>query len=241
MGLKLTTLLALSILGVGSASAYTDENYLTIKKVTVHEISTDILNQEKLELLEQKNVHPVNLPEKGIMYRAQNVGQVIAVAKELVALGEKVYELVNKGRPVVSTSYAPITVLPKSNGMVVDVLDTENWRMPVSRTYKITYENLYGMDVVTFRYKVIFAYGGSYNGKGAYVTSAQIVPETVSVNWGFNFTANMKLGGIQNHGTKERPVAGAIMQMEYTVSNILKSDTTVDSYHVTGTGGFREL
>lgn len=241
MGLNLKVLTVLVILGFGQAKAYEDIDYLTIKSVKVHEISTDVLNQEKQELIQLSHAGPVGLPDKGAMRQGQSIGQVIAIGKELVALGESIYTLVNKGRPNVTTSYAPISVIPKENGSYVDIMDTEGWKLPSKRTYKITYENLYGMDVVTFRYSVIFSYGGSYNNKGAYITAAQIVPESVSVSWGYDFDATMKLSGIQNHGTKAYPIAGAVMQMQYTVSTILKSDKTVDSYHVTGHGGFREL
>src|SRR5690606_22412406 len=99
--------------------------------------------------------------------------------------------------------------IPKENGEPVEVMATENWKMPVKRSFEVFYKNVYGMTVVKFRYGVIFAYGGSYEGKGAYLTAVQIVPESVSAVYGYDFTATMKLGGIQNNGTRENPVAGA--------------------------------
>lgn len=241
MGLNLKGLvLAFTLIGASSVRAEIDVKYLTIKKVKVHQVSKDVLNQEKIVLLSDKNIEPQGLPYKG-MVNVVSAGQVIAVARELVALGEDIYRLVIKGKPSVKTNYAPISVLPKVSGEPVDILETEGWKLPTKRTYEITYTNLYGMEVVKFRYSVIYSYGGSYNGKGAYLTAAQIVPESASTLFGYDFTANMKLGGLQNHGTVASPVAGAILQMEYTVSTLVKSNSEVESYHVTGKGGFKQL
>jgi hypothetical protein len=51
----------------------------------------------------------------------------------------------------------------------------------------------------------------------------------------------MKLGGIQNHGTKENPVAGAILAMEHTVETVIKASLETSSFHITGRGGFKQL
>ncbi|WP_375211427.1 hypothetical protein, partial [Hyphococcus sp.] len=65
---------------------------------------------------------------------------IMASVFRLVALGEDIYKLVVKGRPVNSTQYAPISVIPKINNEPVDVMDTENWRLPVQKTFKISWQ-----------------------------------------------------------------------------------------------------
>ncbi len=80
--------------------------------------------------------------------------------------------------------------------------------------------------------------GGKYNGVGAYITSAQIIPDYVNVLWGFDFTATMKLGGIQNGGKRTNPVAQATLLLEHSVSNILKATSKVNAYVIDGNGGF---
>jgi hypothetical protein len=170
----------------------------------------------------------------------ENSGKVIQVARDLVALGEDIYKLVVKGRPVNSTQYAPISVIPKINNEPVDVMDTENWRLPVQKTFKISWQNLYGVEVVAFTFSVFYSYGGSYEGKGRYLTAVQIIPDKVTTLWGFDFSATMKLGGIQNNGSRANPVAAATVLLEYTVSNILNADNRVEKFHITGTGGFKK-
>jgi hypothetical protein len=239
-------LLVLSVLGVSSAFAE-DPDYLTIDSVKISKIHHDVLNQEVSETILEKEMEREALlelpgmPNKSGQVSTANVGKVIGIAKELVALGEDIYKLVQKGKPVNKTSYAPISVIPRAGGASVDIFETENWKMPKRTTYEIIYENVYGMEVVKFRYSVIFTYGGTYQGKGAYITAAQIVPDSITTLWGYTFSATMKLNGIQNHGTKADPIAGAILAMEYTVETVIKASLETDSYHITGRGAFKQL
>jgi hypothetical protein len=246
MGLNLKGLvLALALGGVTVAraadeSVYEASKYYTIKKMSVSEVSKDILGNDKLSALHEKELL-VGVPNAaGQVDPTEKVGKVISVARDLVALGEDIYRLVIKGKPTNQSTYAPISVIPRVDGKAVDILDTENWRAPVKRTYQIVYENLYGIDVVTFRYSVIYSYGGSYDGKGAYLTAVQIIPETVRTLFGFDFTATMKLGGIINQGTKANPNAGATLLMEYTVSSVMVANNQVDTFFVNGRGGFKK-
>jgi hypothetical protein len=244
MGLnfKAGALSGLLILGAGSVSAKSlslEEKYLTTKKIQVFEIKTDVLNQETKHLVNESEAYLLN--ETGQVDQFDKVGKVIATARDLVALGESIYNLVQKGKPTNTTSYAPISIIPKQNGVMVDILDVEGFTAPAARTYEIKYTNLFGMDTVVFRYTVMFSYNGSYNGRGAFITGAQIVPVTASTMFGYDFRANMKLGGIQNTGTKENPVAGATMLLEYEVKTVIKASLSVDSYYINGRGAFKAL
>lgn len=242
MGLNLKKILALSLLlGVAAVEAQVDKNHYTIARMKISEVENVVLGLSELKTLEERSIAPEGLPQEGQPSRVDQAGKVIAVARDLVALGEDVYRLVIKGKPSNTSSYTPISVIPRVNGVAVDMLDTEGWSAPVKRTYQIDYENLYGMTVVSFRYSIIYSYNGSYDGKGSYLTAVQIVPETVRTLFGFDFTAQMKLGGIQNQGTKANPIAGATILMEYTVSSIMVANNQVDSYFITGRGGFRSL
>lgn len=249
---SLKVFLLVGVLGIGTVYAQDavvaemNEDYLTLATMEVTKIETDVLNQEVSETLSFTDLQQVGLDlpaidENKSVKSSADVGKVIMIAKELVALGESIYTLVQKGKPHNTTSYAPVSVIPKVGGTYVDIFETENWTAPRRNTYEITYKNLYGMAVVVFRYSVIYSYGGTYKGKGAYITSAIIVPESIKTSFGFDFSATMKLSGLMNHGTKENPVAGAILAMEYTVETFLQASLQTDSYHITGRGGFKAL
>ena len=102
------------------------------------------------------------------------LGQVIGVVDSLIALGKKVYPIVEAGRPVLSSELPVTHVLPKLENEVNDFDLTlsmmENWRLPSSRTYRVVYKNLYGVEVISFSYTVHFQHGGTYEGNGKYLT-----------------------------------------------------------------------
>jgi hypothetical protein len=243
MGLKLKGLvLVLAMGGVSLVRAETNEGvydpqkYYSISSVSVSEIKKEtLMSPEYADELYEKDFQVQNVPGDPI----ERVGRVISIARDLVALGEDIYRLVIKGKPTNVTSYAPISVVPRVNGEIVDILDTERWTAPVKRTYQVVYKNLYSVEVVVFRYSVLYSYNGSYNGKGAYLAAVQIIPESVKTLFGFDFTATMKLGGIVNQGTKADPVAAATLLMEYTISSVMNAYNKVDTFFVTGRGGFK--
>jgi hypothetical protein len=231
-------LLALTI--SASAHSLTAEEQLalnqTIDKIEIEEVSTEILSQEKLYNYNLKfsssaiAVDPLTVIDPG---------KIIGMGKDLVALGESVYSLVQHGKPTNVTKYAPISVIPKIGTEPVDIFETESWSMPVKRTFVVNFINVYRIKVVKFRYSVLFSYGGTYNGKGAYLTAAQIIPESVDTLFGFDFTATMKLGGVQNQGKRTNPIAGATLLMEYSANSVMKAITRVDTFFITGKGGFK--
>lgn len=232
-------LLAILVFSSISAQALTqqDKDFYTIDRVEVKEITKDVFNQDVYKSVSQEAYTPdqVITPDP-----IEQTGRVITIARDLVALGEEVYNLVNKGKPTVATKYSPISIVPKIAGQPVDILETEDWKMPKKKNFKISYYNKYKMEVVEFRYSVMWSYGGKYDGKGAYITGAQIIPDVVNVMWGFDFTATMKLGGIHNGGKRENPIAVASLLLEHTVGNMLSLKSRVDTFVIDGRGGIRK-
>lgn len=240
MGLNLKGLilaLALGGMSVVSANDEIDRGYHTITSMTVSEVTQETpLSPEKIDTIYEKALDARDLQVDPV----ERVGRVISIARDLVALGEEIYKLVEKNKPSNTTTYAPISVIPRINGKAVDILDTERWRAPVKRTYVVTYKNTYNANVVSFRFSVMYSYGGSYDGKGAYLAAVQIIPDSVRTLWGFTFTATMKLGGIVNQGTRDNPVAGATLLLEYTVSSLLVAHNQTVTFFVNGRGGFKK-
>jgi len=233
-------MLALIFTFAAKAQNY-DVNYYLLSQVKVQEVSQEILEQEKLADFNQKGIELSGVPNSGGLVEPIGAGSLISTGRDLVALGEDIYRLIIKGKPTNITTYAPISVIPKVNGQPIDLLETENWQPPKKRTFEVLYENFYGIDVVRFRYSVIYSYRGKYDNKGAYLTAVQIIPEFIRTLFGFDFTATMKLGGIQNQGTRQNPIAGATILMEYTMSSPLVIQNRVDSFFITGVGEFKKL
>jgi hypothetical protein len=166
------------------------------------------------------------------------VGEVIAIGKELVALGESIYTLVQKGKPNITTDFSPINVVPKdaTTRQPVDPMDLEGSSDPVRRQYVMTVKNVLGHTLVSFKYKLIFSYGATYDGRGRYVQNAMIIPVDIWVIYGWDVNASMKLLGITNKGTRENPVASAHMAIRFNARSVLTNIDSTDEISVDGLG-----
>lgn len=175
--------------------------------------------------------------------RLEQAGRVIQTARDMVALGEAIYELVKKGKPTNVTEYAPISVVPRdpTTKEIADIFDMEGFSMPVEKNYVAKVKNGVGNEVVNFSYKVLYSYGGSYNGTGKYLTNVIIVPGAVKTTYGWDFNATMKLSGMMNHGTKADPVAGVMVTVKYQMNSWSAAYERNDTIHVTGRGEIKNM
>jgi hypothetical protein len=166
------------------------------------------------------------------------VGQVIKIGRALIALGRELYDLIKLGEPVVNTNFAPISVLPKVSLNNPDSImgETEGWSIPKMKKYRVEYENKFGSTVILFEYKLLFSYGGRYQGKGKYIMGAQIVPTRLEVSYGFSLDSSFKLQSIQNHGSVNQPLAGALLNLQYKGGSMIKKFEENIMMHITGDG-----
>lgn len=175
--------------------------------------------------------------------RVERTGQVISTARDIVALGESIYDLVIKGKPTNVTEYAPISVVPKdpTTKEPVDVFDLEGFSMPSEKNYSASVKNSVGKEVVKFTYKVVYSHSGSYNGTGKYLTGVNIIPGSVKTSFGWDFNASMKLSGMMNHGTKADPVAGVMVTIKYQMNSWSSALERNDTIHITGRGEIKNM
>lgn len=165
------------------------------------------------------------------------VNSVIMAMDKLVALGQKIAPIIMKGKSVVSNSpMNAISVVPLALSKEYVDGTMENWSLPKTKSFTITYPNGMGMTVAKFVYTVTFQYGGTYKGKGAYLTGIRSAAKRIDVSFGFDLDAKSQLVQISNIGRNGKVVAGAMIQMEYTVSNFSRVMTNVDSFFLTGDG-----
>ncbi len=172
----------------------------------------------------------------------EQAGKVIAVAKDMVALGQAIYDLVQKGKPKNVTEYAPISVVPRdpTTKEYVDPFSLEGFSMPVQKVFT-SKMIVGGKPVVDFTYKVMYSYGGSYDGVGKYLTAVQIIPASITTKYGWDFSASMKLAGIMNNGTKANPIAGVMVAIKYTMNSWGTAYEKNDTLYITGAGGFKSF
>lgn len=182
-------------------------------------------------------------PDPVIPDPIEMAGRVITVAKDVVALGEDIYTLLEKSRPKITTSYEPISIVPRDpmTKEIVDPYELEGFSMPVEKTYRSRVKNMLGKEVAVFDYKLMYSYGGSYNGAGKYLTGILIIPGAIHAKRGWTIDSTMKLTGLMNHGTRENPVVGAFITVKYAIHSLGNAFERNDTFHITGNGEMRSF
>lgn len=156
----------------------------------------------------------------------------------IIAFGEKIWSIVEAGRPKVSIKTPVVHALPANTKCWMQL---ENWQAPKSALWQIVYKNLYGVEVVKFKYRVLFNYGGGLNGLGKYLANATVIPAEVNVAWGFSFDAQVQVGRVLNVGSSKNPNAGLQMGVNWTVKTVLKETIRTENFFLQGDGLMKKL
>lgn len=162
---------------------------------------------------------------------------IIMVVDKLIAIGQKIIPTIEKGKAVVTNNpMSAISVLPRVDAQYGVVHEMGSWSVPVTKHFQVNYSNGLGMDVISFVYSVTYQYGGKFKGEGAYLTGIRASARKINIVWGFDLDASSQLIQISNVGTEQNVVAGATIEMAYTVKNWTRQITNYKSYFITGKG-----
>jgi hypothetical protein len=158
------------------------------------------------------------------------------IIKAIITIGERAWDLVVQGKPVIRSSHQPISVLPQVEGKDIVAMDLENWSLPKAKTFNFVAKSRSGKEYVNFKYSVHFTYGGSYNGKGKFLAGVDITPINIKLGWGKKFDSHTRLLEVVNHGTKEDPLVSALMSITYTIRGMTKTTRMTENYQVVADG-----
>ena len=167
----------------------------------------------------------------------KSLPQVIAAVDGLIALGERIWPIIEAGRPVSNARFNQVDVLPDGTR----AMDLEGWQPPKGLRWRVVYKNFYGMEVIAFNYAVLFQYAGNVDGRGRYLTGVFVEASNVSVSWGFDFNATSEVMTISNVGTKTNPVASLMLRINYQAKSVLRDITNQKTVYVTGLGQISDL
>lgn len=261
MKLVILTLFTTVSLSVASAQAEVDANYYKLGKVHVQEIDSRPLDQrtfaapaigtaacksnsrmlfraQKENNTEWMSSQDVLNPLAPVENALDTADHALDTLDRVINVGKLVWNLVEKGRAVVNLQTDVATALPDGARCWQDL---ETWQAPVAKTYHVVIENLYGMDVISFKYRLVYIYGGSVKGKGKYIGYAALEPSDVNVAWGFKLNAKASVQAIYNMGTKKDPVAAINLMMSYQVESPFDKAQSNHLYFVSGKGDLKEL
>jgi hypothetical protein len=204
-------------------SAETDPSFV------ISSVSVTPIESEKISQLELKS-----------MTNLSQVSEVIAIVDGILAVGTKIWNIVEAGRPVVTTSFSPsISALPETTGESGVLRQMANWSVPKIQSYRISYKNGFNKEVVAFNYTVYFQFNGSYKGVGKYITNLKVQASKITAAWGFNLNASSELVGIANVGSDEAPIASAILQITYGVKGFFNEVRNTQGFYVDGSGAVK--
>lgn len=223
----------------------------SINSTEISELEAEILVDDSAKnQMDTKKITPVITPRDNPIPGADGetkpktglLDGVIMVVDKLIAIGQKLMPIIDKGRAVVNnTPMGAVAVLPRLDKTEKEVHDMSNWSLPTTKHYKIVYKNGWGSDVVTFVYSVTYQYNGTFEGKGKYLTGIRASARQINVAWGFDVDASSQLLQISNVGTSENVIAAATLEISYTVKNWTRTNTNIVSYFVTGDGRMYKL
>lgn len=183
---------------------------------------------------------PIAAPE--VPQAGGSVNSVIMVIDQLIAIGQKIIPMIKDGKSVVTNNpMTAVSILPRTDLKDFVVHDMGNWTIPVNKRYKIIFTNGFNVEVVSFVYSVTYQYNGTFNGKGKYLAGIRASARNIDITWGFDLDASSQLIQISNVGTVDNVIAGATIEMSYTVKTVLRNITTSESFHVTGDGRLYKL
>jgi hypothetical protein len=222
---RFTSVFVAAVLGwmiVAPLAQAEDEKYFTIGSV------------EFSEVLREYDDSPMTPSDLG-----GDLGGAVVILDQVVNLGQKMWKLVEENKPVVDWKEPPrATALPKG---LENWTQLQGWQNPQARVYRVAFKNLYGVEVVNFKYRVSFTPGGNLKGKGGYLANVSVVPAELSVAWGYKFNASAEVAEVLNAGTQEAPVAGLEVLVRWQVDTVLKHDRGTGAFFVRGDGGYKDL
>ncbi|MDX9730722.1 MAG: hypothetical protein RBT63_03035 [Bdellovibrionales bacterium] len=153
--------------------------------------------------------------------------------RKWITLGEKLWEVVKNNQPIMNVQTHAVSVLPEA---LPHWTHMETWKGPQAKSYTIAAKNLYGITVISHTYTVAFHHGGSYQGQGQFLANATILSTGVDVSWGFTLNSEVKVGAPLNTGTKQSPIPGVDLALNWNMSSILKKAQGTDQFFVRGDG-----
>jgi hypothetical protein len=164
----------------------------------------------------------------------------LVMIDKIVNIAIKIWGLIKDNAPVVNISSKYATAVPQG---IASWVNLTNWEGPKAYTYGFYAKNLYGVEVINVRYKVIYMYGGDYKGKGKYLTGVSIVPEIVDVAWAYRFDLNAQVpdSTIANVGSSENPMASMQLKLSWTIATMIKESQGTSIYYIRGDGLMQEI
>ncbi|MBI4368947.1 MAG: hypothetical protein HY547_01815 [Elusimicrobia bacterium] len=190
-------------------------------------------------VIERLNI-PASIPQ-GSTLTIQRPGLTdspLAVIDRVINLGLKIWDVIDKNRPIADVANQYATALPEG---IASPLQLENWNQPHGEVFELTAKNSYGSRVVVVRYQVLRTDGGAYRGQGRYLANVSVQPLLVETLWGYRVNVKVEILDVTNEGTSEDPLAAMTLVLKWRIETPVKNAQGAMVYHVRGDGLMSEI
>jgi hypothetical protein len=181
-------------------------------------------------------------PEKGQGYQFYDetnpIDEAELIVDKIINIGKKVWAIIDAGKPVSNLKYDVATALPQGAKCW---LDLQQWQAPKSAAFVVSYKNLYGVELVHLKYRVLYLAGGNVKGVGKYVGYATVQPADIRMSWGYDLDVKAEATAIYNQGTDRSPIGGLQLQITWTLKSVLQNFTQTQVYSINGLGELKSL
>jgi len=161
---------------------------------------------------------------------SEELDAVEVVLDKVINLGKKMWGVIEAGRPVVNVQSQFANALPVG----VRASDLENFSDLQFQSFRLQGVNYFGATVYDVVYTLVHRYGGSYQGRGAYLESVTVLPQRVEVLWGYNVDFKVERVSTVNTGSAENPIASLALETAFRVSTPLQELRTKNIYEFKG-------
>lgn len=152
---------------------------------------------------------------------------------EIIKIGKEIIEIIKENRPVVNITRDAVHAVPAT---ARDWQELSGWQAPVTKAFRVSMKNAYGMTMVNVRLKVSAMWGGNYSGRGQYLANVVVVPTEVTAQWGVTLDIWSESRTPVNVGTLAQPVAGLGFDLRYKARTWVTEINGTQDYFVTGLG-----
>ncbi len=162
------------------------------------------------------------------------------ILDRIINIAAKIWAIIEKNKPVVNINTTYATAVPEG---IKNWGQLAGWKPPQGTIYAFVAKNKYGGRMVDVKYQVLRTYGGSYKGKGQYLTAVTVEPLLVEVMWGYKFdlSAEVPDSSVINVGTSEDPMAAMLAILKWRIQTVLQDTSGRSVYYVQGNGLFKEM
>jgi hypothetical protein len=153
----------------------------------------------------------------------------------IVNIGKALWEIIQAGKATVDLKTDFANALPEG---LKTASALHNWQDPIFKSFRFKFNNVLGLRVVQFNYKVSYTPGGRYNGKGHYLANVTVLPSKIKVKWGYKLFADVIVPKVTNVGSNEDPIAGMQLLLHWKILSIFTHEENTKAFYIRGDGGF---